>query len=171
MAPIIDFHKDFEFDYGSVVQVSPLIRRVIARNPGPFTYTGTGTYIVGHKQVAVIDPGPLDEAHIDALLGAVKGETVSHILITHTHIDHSPAAARLKAATGAQTHGFGPHGAGAIEKGVVVEEGGDMDFVPDVEIGDGATLTGPGWTIDCVHTPGHTFQPHLFCLARRTGPL
>ena len=91
----IPFYREIEFDHGRADQVSPLIRRVIADNPGPFTYTGTGTYIIGQGNVAVVDPGPLDEAHLDALYAAVEGETVTHILITHTHIDHSPAAAPL----------------------------------------------------------------------------
>ncbi|MBM10049.1 MAG: MBL fold metallo-hydrolase, partial [Magnetovibrio sp.] len=85
-----------------------MIRRVVAQNPSPFTFYGTGTYIIGHGEVAVIDPGPLIDTHIDALLNAVAGEQVTHILITHTHKDHSPAAAPFKAATGAPTYGFGP---------------------------------------------------------------
>ena len=98
---MIPYVRDFDFEYGRPDQVSPLIRRVIARNPGPFTFTGTGTYIVGHGEVAVIDPGPLDEVHLDALLAALDGETVTHILVTHTHMDHSPLAPPLSIATDA----------------------------------------------------------------------
>jgi len=127
------------FSYGEVQQVSPLIRRIVADNPGPFTYTGTGTYIIGHGTVAVIDPGPMLEAHLAALQKALDGETVSHILITHTHLDHSPLAAPFKSWCGAPTHGYGPHGAGRAEQGVKVEEGGDMDFRPDVTLRDGAS--------------------------------
>jgi len=161
----IPFVRDIEFEYGKADQVSPLIRRVVANNPGGFTYKGTGTYIVGQDEVAVIDPGPLDEAHIDALLGAIKGETVSHILITHTHMDHSPAAKPLKAHTGAPTYGFGPHGGAARNSdGPKLEEGADFDFVPDVVVGDGTVIDGKGWTIECVHTPGHTSNHICFGL-------
>ena len=103
MAPGIPFVRDIEFEYGSVDEVTPMIRRVIARNPSPFTFHGTGTYIIGRGKVAVIDPGPLVDEHVDALLAAVAGETVTHILITHTHNDHSPAAAPFKAVPGAPT--------------------------------------------------------------------
>jgi glyoxylase-like metal-dependent hydrolase (beta-lactamase superfamily II) len=159
----IPFVRDIEFNYGRVDRVSPMIRRVIARNPGPFTYTGTGVYIIGQGQVAVIDPGPLIDEHVEALLKALGGETVSHILVTHTHNDHSPAAAPLKAATGAKTYAYGPHGSG-IEEGPKVEEGGDMAFRPDVEIRHGDMIEGASWTIECVHTPGHTSNHMCFAL-------
>ena len=105
----VPFVKEIEFEYGKVAQLTPLIRRVIAPNGGPFTYKGTGTYIVGHGNVAVIDPGPLNDDHIAALLAALDGETVTHQIITHTHRDHSPAAAPMKVATAAPTYGYGPH--------------------------------------------------------------
>jgi glyoxylase-like metal-dependent hydrolase (beta-lactamase superfamily II) len=158
MAVEIPYVREIEFTYGESDQVSPLIRRVVAENPSAFTYKGTGTYIVGRGKVAVIDPGPLDEKHVDALMRAIEGETVTHILITHTHSDHSPAAAPLKARTGAKTYGYGPHGAGAGE------EDGDMSFVPDVEIRHGDVIAGEGWTIECVHTPGHTSNHICFAL-------
>ena len=103
--------------YGEVEQVSPLVRRIVAPNPSQFTYHGTGTCIVGPPsggKVAIIDPGPADDAHGGALLRAVEGQTVTHLLITHTHPDHSPATAAVQAATGATTYGFGPHPAAAI---------------------------------------------------------
>lgn len=158
MAVEIPFVRDIEFSYGDSDRVSPLIRRVVAENPSAFTFKGTGTYIVGHGKVAVIDPGPLIDTHIEALLRALEGETVTHILITHTHSDHSPAAAPLKARTGAKTYGYGPHGAGSGE------EDGDMDFVPDVELRHGDVIEGDGWTIECVHTPGHTSNHLCFAL-------
>src|ERR1700730_6602041 len=105
--PGIPFIKDFKFDYGTAMEVTPLIRRVVAHNASPFTFKGTGTYIIGHGKVAVIDPGPDLAEHVDALKAALAGETVTHIVITHTHLDHSPAAAALKAATGAKTYGYG----------------------------------------------------------------
>src|SRR5579871_6193551 len=96
-------NRDFSCTYGRLEAVSPLIRRIVAENPGPFTFMGTGTYVIGHGNVAVIDPGPPLGPHIEALQAALAGERITHILITHTHIDHSPAAAPLKAATGAPT--------------------------------------------------------------------
>ncbi len=151
----IPFVRDLEFAYGRCDRVSGLVHRVIAENPGPFTYLGTGTYIVGDREVAVIDPGPPNDAHLDALKRALEGKTVTHILITHTHIDHSPLAAPLKAWCGAPTYGFGPHGSGRSD-GVRLDEGGDMAFTPDVVIKDGDVISGNGWTLDCIHTPGHT---------------
>ncbi|MDP6390918.1 MAG: MBL fold metallo-hydrolase [Alphaproteobacteria bacterium] len=158
----IPFVRDLEVEYGAVTELTPTIRRVIANNPSAFTFHGTGTYIVGRGEVAVIDPGPLDHAHIAALLQALDGETVTHILITHTHNDHSPAAAPLKVETGAPTYGFGPHGGN--RRGPRVEEGGDWNFEPDHAIGDGAVIDGPGWSFEAVHTPGHTSNHLCFAL-------
>lgn len=162
MAQPLRYYRDMTFDYGIGATVSPLVRRVIARNPSPFTYHGTGTYIVGHGKVAVIDPGPLDSEHLRALERALAGETVSHILITHTHRDHSPAAAPLKEATGAPTFAFGPHG--TPPGGPGVEEGGDHLFEPDERLPDGAIVSGDGWTFEAVHTPGHTSNHLCFGL-------
>jgi glyoxylase-like metal-dependent hydrolase (beta-lactamase superfamily II) len=159
----IPFVRDIKFEYGNSMQVSPLIRRAIANNPSAFTYTGTGTYIVGHGEVAVIDPGPRDERHLAALLRAIKGETVSHILITHTHSDHSPLARELKAETGALTYGFGPHG-GNSQYEVKVEEDGDREFMPDRRVMHGDVLRGKDWTIECVFTPGHTSNHVCYAL-------
>ena len=158
MAVQIPYVREIKFEYGEADQVSPLIRRVVANNPSAFTFTGTGTYIIGEGEVAVIDPGPMIDAHVEALLRALEGETVTHILITHTHSDHSPAAAPLKKLTGAKTYGYGPHAGGQGE------EDGDMDFVPDVEIRHGDIIEGDGWTVECVHTPGHTSNHICFAL-------
>ena len=160
----IPFRRDLEFEYGAVAAVSPLIRRVVARNPGPFTLYGTGTYIVGRGEVAVIDPGPPDEAHIEAILRATAGETITHMLVTHTHMDHSPGCRLLAEHSDAPTYGYGRHGAGKIEQGVQVEEGGDMDFAPDVRLRDGETVQGDGWSVECVYTPGHTSNHLCFAL-------
>ncbi|MDE1173320.1 MAG: MBL fold metallo-hydrolase [Parvibaculaceae bacterium] len=162
MAVAVPYVREIEFEYGRADRLTPLIRRVIANNPGGFTYTGTGTYIVGNGNVAVIDPGPMLDAHLDAILKAVEGETVSHILITHTHADHSPLAAPLKALTGAKTYGFGPHGSG--HPGEAVEEDGDMEFAPDVTLRHGDIVAGDGWTMEAVHTPGHTSNHLCFAL-------
>ncbi len=168
MATEIPFRRDIDIEYGVAQTVTPLIRRVVARNPSPFTFKGTGTYIVGHGRVAVIDPGPDIAAHVEALLGALRGETISHIVVTHTHLDHSPAAAAVKQATGAKTYGFGPHGSGRAEDssgvGGVTEEGGDHAFVPDVAMREGDAVEGPGWRLEAVHTPGHTSNHLCFAL-------
>lgn len=165
--PAIPFNREFSPHYALSEEIAPGLRRVLARNPNAFTFHGTGTYILGRGRVAVIDPGPLLDEHVSALLKAVEGETVTHILITHTHMDHSPAAAPLARATGAPTYGFGPHGSGRLADGVAVEEGGDMAFQPDHVVRDGAIITGEGWSVECVHTPGHTSN-HL-CFAWREG--
>ena len=155
--------RDFICEYGVLEPVTPLVRRLVARNPGPFTFRGTGTYVVGRGTVAVIDPGPDLADHVDALLRALRGETVSHILVTHTHLDHSPAAAALKAATGAPTYGFGPHGGERAAGGS--EAGADFDFAPDATLRDGDAVEGPGWRLAAVHTPGHTSNHVCFALA------
>ena len=152
----IPFRRELRFEYGEVAELSANIRRVIANNPGPFTLYGTGTYVLGRGNVAVIDPGPPDPTHIDSIVAATKGERITHVLITHTHMDHSPGCRLLREATDAQTYGYGPHGAGKIEQGVPVEEGGDMDFAPDVKVADGDVIEGDGWSVECVYTPGHT---------------
>ena len=163
MAADIPFVRDIEFDYGAVQQVSPLIRRVVARNPSPFTFHGTGTYIVGHGKVAVIDPGPDLPEHVEALVSALAGEEVTHLLITHTHRDHSPAAKPLQAEVGGKTYGFGPHGARQPES-AQVEEGADYDFLPDVALSDGDVVAGEGWSFEAVHTPGHTSNHLCYAL-------
>lgn len=152
----IPFRRELEFDYGTVDEIEPGIRRVIANNPSPFTLYGTGTYILGRGQVAVVDPGPADPEHIAAILKAIPGETISHVLVTHTHMDHSPGCALLRDHCDAKTYAFGPHGAGKIEEGVPVEEGGDMAFDPDVRVSHGEVITGGDWSVECVYTPGHT---------------
>jgi glyoxylase-like metal-dependent hydrolase (beta-lactamase superfamily II) len=159
----IPFDRAFSAPYEEDVRVSPLISRVLADNPGPFTFKGTGVYVVGGKDVAVIDPGPLVPSHVDALKRALDGKRVSHILVTHTHSDHSPAAQPLKEWSGAKTYAFGPHGSGK-DDGVKVEEGGDMAFMPDVRVKDGDVIAGDGFTFECVYTPGHTSNHICFGL-------
>ena len=157
----IPFVRGIEFEYGRVDQVSPLIRRVIANNPGPFTYVGTGVYIVGTGEVAVIDPGPMNAAHFDALKAALEGERVTHVLVTHGHSDHSPLAQPLAEWAGCKTY--------AKDCGVhtAKDELGspdDLGFTPDIRVGDGVVLSGPGWTIDVIETPGHTINHLCFGL-------
>lgn len=163
MAVEIPYRREFAFEYAQLEQVAPGVRRIVARNPGPFTFRGTGTYVVGEGDVAVIDPGPDLEEHIAALLASLADERVTHILVTHTHRDHSPAAKALKEATGAPTYGFGPHAGGRRgEPGI--EEGGDWDFAPDVVVKDGDEITGGKWRFEAVHTPGHTSNHLCFAL-------
>lgn len=147
--------------YGVAERLSPRIQRLLAPNPGPFTFRGTGVYIVGSgDEVAVIDPGPDLPEHLEALRRALAGRRVTHILVTHTHKDHSPAASALKAWSGAPTYGFGPH-----LQTDDVEEGGDRLFAPDVAVADGAILAGRDFTFTCVHTPGHTANHMCYALA------
>jgi glyoxylase-like metal-dependent hydrolase (beta-lactamase superfamily II) len=160
----IPFDRNFDAPIGETISVSPLIHRVLAPNPGPFTFRGTGVYIVGDESVAVIDPGPAIPVHIDALKKALAGKRIEHILVTHTHLDHSPAAEALKQWSGAKTYAFGPHGAGKAEEGVAVEEGGDRAFKPDIPVRDGDGIEGADYTIDCIFTPGHTSNHMCFAL-------
>lgn len=160
----IPFERDFSAPYETVLTVAPGLRRLLAHNPSPFTFTGTGVYIVGQGEVAVIDPGPDDPNHLAALKNALRNETVTHILVTHTHRDHSPASRPLKQWTGATIYGFGPHGSGKAEDGIVVEEGGDMEFRPDVEVRDGDVIEGRDFSFACVHTPGHTSNHVCYAL-------
>jgi glyoxylase-like metal-dependent hydrolase (beta-lactamase superfamily II) len=160
----IPFDRDFDFPYDAVVKVAPRIRRLLARNPSPFTFKGTSVTIVGQGEVAVIDPGPDDAHHLSVLRDALRNETVTHIFVTHTHRDHSPASRALKNWTGAKIYGFGPHGSGKAEEGIVIEEGGDMEFRPDVFVHDGDVIGGRDFSFECVHTPGHTSNHICYAL-------
>lgn len=166
----IPFNRDFPLKPGVVEEVRPGVRRILCSNPSPFTFTGTVSYIVGKGKVAIIDPGPDDEAHAAALLDAVRHETVTDILVTHTHRDHSPNTARIKAATGATVHAEGPHRASRpryeSEK-ISSESGADRDFRPDVEVRHGDTIEGSGWALEAVATPGHTANHMAFAWAER----
>jgi glyoxylase-like metal-dependent hydrolase (beta-lactamase superfamily II) len=146
---------------GRVERLGSRIRRILAPNPSPFTYTGTQTYIIGEGEVAVIDPGPDLPGHVEALTAALGGERVAAILCTHTHRDHSPASRPLKAATGAPIVGCAP--LGLEDGGPRADEAFDFDYRPDRVLADGERLGGDGWTIEAVATPGHTSN-HL-CLA------
>ena len=161
---MIPYVREIKFDYGACDQVSPLIRRVVANNPGPFTYLGTGTYIIGKGEVAVIDPGPDLPEHLDALMAALEGETVTHILVTHHHSDHSPLARPLQEKTGAKIYGCAVGGQ-AADSVVITEAGHDLEFTPDIDIcGGGAIFKGPGWTLEAIATPGHTSNHICFAL-------
>lgn len=195
------FDLDFDEPTATVQEVAPGLRRIIAKNPSRFTFRGTGTYIIGSgASVAVVDPGPLIDSHLESLLAAVSADEVTHVLVTHTHRDHSPLATPFARKTGALTYGFGPHGfipepdpTDTIDFGIddsdEVEasagdsddakdkektdednhdDGGfDADFDPDVRLVDGDVVAGVGWTVEAVHTPGHTSN-HL-CFAWEEG--
>ena len=167
----IPYDKEFDLAPDTVEEVMPGVRRILCNNPGPFTFKGTVSYIVGRGLVAIIDPGPVDETHSAALLDAVRGETVTHIFVTHTHRDHSPGAARIKSATGAPTFAEGPHRASRplfTGEAVRIESGGDSDFHPDTILRDGDTVSGPGWTLEAITTPGHTANHMAFALKDRS---
>ena len=162
----IPFNRELEFEYGAPAQITPLIRRVVANNPSSFTLHGTNTYIVGQGEVAVIDPGPEDEVHTRSILAALKGEKISQILVTHTHTDHSPGARSLAHATGAPVIGAR---ARPIADGAKTIEAGEKDFAPDIELSDGDSFAGDGWTLSAVHTPGHMSNHHCFALAEENA--
>ena len=154
---------------GVAQELEPGLRRILAPNPSPMTYWGTNTYLLGTKGLAVIDPGPASEAHLSAILNAVgPGQRISHILVTHAHIDHSPLAAPLAQATGAPVLAFGDAGAGrsAVMQQLAAEglagggEGVDADFAPDQTLAEGDVVTGDGWDVTTLHTPGH-FGNHV----------
>jgi glyoxylase-like metal-dependent hydrolase (beta-lactamase superfamily II) len=166
----VPFNRNFPLKPGTVEQIRPGVRRILCNNPSPFTFTGTVSYIVGQGTVAIIDPGPADEAHASALLEAVRGETVTHILVTHTHRDHSMNTARVKAATGAPVYAEGQHRASRprfeSEKHNP-ESGADRDFMPDMRVGDGEVIEGKGWRLEAVATPGHTANHLAFAWPER----
>jgi glyoxylase-like metal-dependent hydrolase (beta-lactamase superfamily II) len=167
VAEDIPFDKAFDLPPGTVEEVAPGVRRLLCNNPGPFTYKGTVSYIVGRGGVAIIDPGPDDAAHSAALLDAVRGETVTHIFVTHTHRDHSPGVAAIKAATGAQVLAEGPHRAARplnVGEAPRLDASNDTDFVPDRRLADGEVVTGDGWAVEAVTTPGHTANHTAYAL-------
>lgn len=161
---MIPFQKAFSFEYGASDNVSPLIRRVVARNSGRFTGPGTGTFIVGRGRVAVIDPGPPRDDHFSALLAALEGETVSHVLVTHQHIDHSSLGRKLAEHYGAVLCGRSGAIGGENDGDVREEAGDDAWFSPDVELEEGWRADGPAWTLRALHTPGHTSGHFCFAL-------
>ncbi|WP_138380657.1 MBL fold metallo-hydrolase [Luteithermobacter gelatinilyticus] len=160
---MLNFDKNFSPEYGVVTRLSPLVRRIVAHNPSPFTFMGTGTYIVGQGTVAVIDPGPAMPSHLHALEQALEGEVVSHILITHNHMDHSPAARPFQKVVGGGIYAFDPSQQTYSDNHT--EEGLDTSFHPDHLLRDGDVIKGNGWTLEVLHTPGH-LSNHL-CFALR----
>ena len=166
----VPFDRHFPLKPGVVEDVRPGVRRLLCDNPSPFTFTGTVSYIIGNGNVAILDPGPDSEGHAKALLDAVRGETVTHILVTHTHRDHSPNTARIKQATGATVYAEGPHRASRpryeSEKHSP-ESGADRDFKPDVLVKSGDVIEGDGFHLEAVATPGHTANHMAFAWPER----
>src|SRR6202049_2379201 len=154
----IPFNRNFDAPANRPERVAPNVRRVLARNAGPFTFTGTCTYIVGDGELAIIDPGPEDPEHLKAVLDAVRGETGAHMLVTHSHVDHSPGAAAMKAATGARVFAQGPHRASRpVRPGEerVMEAGADWGFAPDAGVTGGGAGAGKGYPVEDVFSPRH----------------
>jgi glyoxylase-like metal-dependent hydrolase (beta-lactamase superfamily II) len=158
---------DREQPAGELESLTPLVRRLVAPNPGPFTFTGTCSYLIGRRKLALIDPGPDDDAHVEALLHTIRGETLTHILVTHTHRDHSPAARRIAEATGARIVGCAPHHAARDRhegEEAALDASNDTSYRPHVALDDGDVVAGPGWTLTALATPGHTANHLCFAL-------
>ncbi|MCA1968476.1 MAG: MBL fold metallo-hydrolase [Rhizobium sp.] len=165
-----EFDLSFQPVHGQAVPVAEHVQRITVNNPGPFTFHGTNSYIVGDKSVCVIDPGPEDEAHFAALMAALAGRDVTHIAVSHTHKDHSPLARRLKAETGAIIVAEGPYRpARPLHEGEAnpFAESSDLDFVPDITLADGDVIEGDGWRLSTILTPGHTANHAAFALDDR----
>jgi len=156
----IPFKKEMSFEYGQAQNVAPGVRRVVAENPSAFTHFGTNTYIVGSGEVAVIDPGPEIAEHVDNISAALAGETVTQIIVTHTHVDHSPASSWLKELTSAPIVGAYPQPQASGE----TVEAAQKDFEPDEVISDGSLISGPNWDLRAVYTPGHMSNHYCFAL-------
>ena len=167
MSDDLTFDKSFDLAPGRAEEIAPGVRRIVADNPGPFTFKGTLTYILGRGKVAIIDPGPEDENHVRAVLDAVRGESVTRIFVTHTHRDHSPATPAIKAATGATVYAEGPHRASRpLNTGEAprMEASNDTEFRPDHALADRDVVSGDGWSLEAVTTPGHTANHMAFAL-------
>lgn len=163
------FDRDFDPRHGQSVTVAPGVRRVTANNPGPFTFGGTNTFLIGGDPIAVLDPGPADPVHLEALLEAIGSAGVAHILVSHTHRDHSPAARLLQARTGAPILAAGPHrparplladGADHLR----LDAGADLDFAPDAMLADGEIVEAEGYRLEAIATPGHAANHLAFAL-------
>ncbi|MCI5047492.1 MAG: MBL fold metallo-hydrolase [Aquisalinus sp.] len=160
----IPFIKSFDFEYGRADRLSPTIRRVICNNPGPFTFTGTGTYLLGQNSIAVIDPGPANDDHLAALLAAAGNGKITHIVVTHTHKDHCGGVAALKEATGASVYGSRAHPENDGMNAPALDEGADLTYRPDEVLADGDVLDTDEWHLETLATPGHISNHLCFAL-------
>ncbi len=156
LANTIPYIRDFDPAYGHLVRMYDNVRRLTANNPSPFSAWGTNVYVVGKDEVNIIDPGPNNDEHFETLIHALKDECVTRVFVTHHHLDHSPMANRLAAHYGCQTYGFGPPRHLPVSNDIHLEEGDDLHFSPEIKIHDGQMFEGKGWTIEAIHTPGHT---------------
>lgn len=166
MAEEIPFRREMQFEYGVARELEPGIERLVANNPGPFTYKGTNTYLLGRgREIMLMDPGPEDDAHFEATMKAIGSRRVTTIVITHTHRDHVDGLVRLQAATGAKTAGFGRRApqSGARKASPSGGEYVDQDFVPDIALADGGRIEVDGCALTALHTPGHA--PDHLCFA------
>jgi len=164
MSAELAFNRSQEVDYGVAQEVAPGVRRIVANNPGPYTFLGTNTYVVGSGEVAIIDPGPADDSHLKAIAETIKGERLAYILVTHSHRDHCEGARGLQALAGGKIGAFGPTGTarGAGAPGLSYDFV-DPDFRPDRKLADGDTVRGKGFVLDVLHMPGHA--PDHLCFA------
>ncbi len=165
MSLVFDSH--FAPHYGEAVDIAPNVKQITVNNPSPFTFHGTNSYLIGKDTLALIDPGPIDDAHQAALMRAIAGRRVSHIFVSHTHRDHSPLATVMKEELGAVVVAEGPHRpARALHTGEVnlLDASGDTEFVPDIAVPDDALIEGDGWALRAIHTPGHTANHVVFAL-------
>ena len=171
MTQALNFNRSMDFDYGVASEVAPGVRRLVARNPGPLTFKGTNTYLVGRRDVAVIDPGPNDPVHRSAIIAAAGRSRITHILLTHTHRDHSAGIAALQAETGAITCGFagGDERRAAAVRHAEAKAFLETGFNPNIRLDDGEVLAGHDWSLKAVHTPGHA--PDHLCFELAGGNL
>ena len=171
MTDALPFKTTMTFAYGEPRQLAPGIVRIVANNPNHFTFKGTNTYLVGEDDLALIDPGPDDPSHLTAILSALRGRRLTHILITHTHHDHVDGLPALIAATGAKTAGYGhkARSRGAKRTSAAGGEYVEVDFVPDVALRHGDRLGGEGWSFEAIFTPGHA--PDHLCFALQGSEL
>ncbi|MEO1189381.1 MAG: MBL fold metallo-hydrolase [Pseudomonadota bacterium] len=163
----MELKQKFDPHHGEAVPLTDRLTRITAPNSGPFTFHGTNTYLVGRDTLALVDPGPVIESHLDAIRAAVAGRPVSHVIVTHTHADHSPAAAPLASEFGAKLYGEGEHRAARdlfIGEINPLDASADRDFTPDIALSDGDMIEGDGWTLEAVATPGHTANHLAFTL-------
>jgi glyoxylase-like metal-dependent hydrolase (beta-lactamase superfamily II) len=170
MSGRLDFKTDMQFAYGEPGAMAPGVARLVASNGGPLTFKGTNTYLVGTRALAIIDPGPVDADHLGAILRAAGGRPITHILATHAHRDHIDGLAALQAQTGAKTYGFRR---AAAEGGVpaAAEAAADYltaDYAPDIHLEGGDRVTGDGWELGALHTPGHA-PDHLCYTLQGSG--